>query len=313
MSWGLMIYFRSDYKYKKINLPLYSKLEAVAIRLKNGTEVFFDELISMLEFITIVIRSQLCKWESGVDSSLPKELALLSSEIKQISDDLVPMLVIYRKQTNAALSFDSECRGERRFCREIKRIYKNCPKIGPQKATETYIGCYREVLAVNAGIVDSYDGCKMLCRNEVTPYIALHEGNECYCVARAKYAVNSKFCNLKCKSGEDGCGGDKYYSLFSIKATTDYNHSLLDINMNVKAFHECHCGYLHHDDADGYPFHFKTKCNAKCPGDDKQICDCMAKYSKILYHLLQHLIIVGLLYLNFFIKNPLIFFCSTVS
>ncbi|ESN95772.1 hypothetical protein HELRODRAFT_178953 [Helobdella robusta] len=84
-----------------------------------------------------------------------------------------------------------------------------------EEATETYIGCYREVLAVNAGIVDSYEGCKMLCRNEVTPYIALHEGNECYCVARAKYAVNSKFCNLKCKSGEDGCGGDKYYSLFS--------------------------------------------------------------------------------------------------
>ncbi|ESO09184.1 hypothetical protein HELRODRAFT_184023 [Helobdella robusta] len=44
-----------------------------------------------------------------------------------------------------------------------------------EEATETYIGCYREVVEVNAGIVDSYEGCKMLCRNEVTSYIALHE------------------------------------------------------------------------------------------------------------------------------------------
>ncbi|ESN95780.1 hypothetical protein HELRODRAFT_178961 [Helobdella robusta] len=43
-----------------------------------------------------------------------------------------------------------------------------------EEATETYIGCYREVVEVNAGIVDSYEGCKMLCRNEVTSYIALH-------------------------------------------------------------------------------------------------------------------------------------------
>ncbi|ESN99199.1 hypothetical protein HELRODRAFT_162707 [Helobdella robusta] len=65
---GLVIYFRSDLKYKKINLPLFSKFEALAIRLKIGidqfclialyrpgseqtTSLFFEELISMLEFI----------------------------------------------------------------------------------------------------------------------------------------------------------------------------------------------------------------------------------------------------------------------
>ncbi|ESO07563.1 hypothetical protein HELRODRAFT_170108 [Helobdella robusta] len=67
---SLVIYFRSDFKYKKINLPLFSKFEALAIRLKIGidqfclialyrpgseqtTSLFFEELISMLKFITM--------------------------------------------------------------------------------------------------------------------------------------------------------------------------------------------------------------------------------------------------------------------
>ncbi|ESO04234.1 hypothetical protein HELRODRAFT_172590 [Helobdella robusta] len=67
---GLVIYFRSDFKYKKINFPLFSKFEALAISLKIGidqfclialyrpgskqtTSLFFEELISMLEFITM--------------------------------------------------------------------------------------------------------------------------------------------------------------------------------------------------------------------------------------------------------------------
>ncbi|ESO10977.1 hypothetical protein HELRODRAFT_167494 [Helobdella robusta] len=63
------------------------------------------------------------------------EFALLSSEIKQISDDLVSAWVIYCKQINAAPSL-------KRFCREMERIYRNCPEFGHQRNWWLTLRCH---------------------------------------------------------------------------------------------------------------------------------------------------------------------------
>ncbi|ESO01780.1 hypothetical protein HELRODRAFT_160942 [Helobdella robusta] len=68
---GLIVYFRKEFKYKKLTLPLISMFEAIAIRLSINksvfillalyrldsapiTVLFYDEIVSILEYLTIL-------------------------------------------------------------------------------------------------------------------------------------------------------------------------------------------------------------------------------------------------------------------
>ncbi|ESN95050.1 hypothetical protein HELRODRAFT_193727 [Helobdella robusta] len=182
-------------------------------------------------------------------------------------------------------------------------------------STAMYIGCYSFILEVNIKMIHSFENCKAFCmKNSNVPYIALHKGRECYCVARASYPVTSKLCDSRCASSlnnlRDGCGGKFFYSLYSIRATVDYQHSLIDhsakltpnsieidgsgyltveicISMCIELNKtlatvgrtKCHCGSIEDQIDLTSPLLFKIKCHATCPGDTSQICDCNTKYS----------------------------------
>ncbi|ESN94995.1 hypothetical protein HELRODRAFT_179839 [Helobdella robusta] len=103
---------------------------------------------------------------------------------------------------------------------------------GTDAAGETYIGCYGFIVHTDATVVrnvKSYQHCKDFCMEKTLAYIALHNGNECYCVERAKYPIASSQCSMKCPDRKHQCGSRLYYSLYAIKTLKDFEHSLIDI------------------------------------------------------------------------------------
>ncbi|ESN97963.1 hypothetical protein HELRODRAFT_177634 [Helobdella robusta] len=99
-----------------------------------------------------------------------------------------------------------------------------------------YRGCYALIVQTNTKSVtnnNAYEECNDFCISRTLAYMALRNGDECYCVERAIYRLASSECSVACKSGEYPCGSRLYYSIYSIRDFIDFEHSLFDIRSGI--------------------------------------------------------------------------------
>ncbi|ESN97484.1 hypothetical protein HELRODRAFT_177907 [Helobdella robusta] len=186
---------------------------------------------------------------------------------------------------------------------------------------EEYIGCFSSVIPSSACFVDSYTECKTFCMDDENSYlIAFRVWNvfhfvdkdktECYCVVRVDLMVSSSKCNMLCNNKIDNCGGEMFYSVFSIKKAPhlDFSHimslpfsntkkcfdalNVISIQLCIAACSEmkfphtilkdtqCCCALLMEGQCEKPSY--DPSCHKFCEGDQTQICggyQCLPIYS----------------------------------
>ncbi|KAE8336400.1 WSC domain-containing protein [Aspergillus arachidicola] len=97
--------------------------------------------------------------------------------------------------------------------------------VSAQTETATQVGCYADSANFqNKGsyTYQSLGYCATLCGKAKTPYMALHDGTECWCGTslpdKSSLQSDDK-CNTTCSGWpEDKCGSDKAWSVYQLPA-----------------------------------------------------------------------------------------------
>ncbi|KAE8320442.1 WSC domain-containing protein [Aspergillus sergii] len=97
--------------------------------------------------------------------------------------------------------------------------------VSAQRETATQVGCYTDSANFQNKGSYTYQSpgyCAKLCGKAKTPYMALHDGTECWCGTslpdKSSLQSDDK-CNTTCSGWpEDKCGSDKAWSVYQLPA-----------------------------------------------------------------------------------------------
>ncbi|BAE59773.1 unnamed protein product [Aspergillus oryzae RIB40] len=99
--------------------------------------------------------------------------------------------------------------------------------VSAQRETVTQVGCYTDSANFQNKGSYTYQSpgyCAKLCGKAKTPYMALHDGTECWCGTslpdKSSLQSDDK-CNTSCSGWpDDKCGSDKAWSVYQLPAYT---------------------------------------------------------------------------------------------